>query len=467
VEPNQNDVLSGRGGRINSHSGNVQFRDIINARKKEYLAPTTKKLEKAHIAAGIVNDVRSMDPPGRFLKEDRDTGLWFDIGDAKAIKKTGQALREDAPDIRHELEDDGSSGDDKGGHSPKGSVAVKKEDKKVLPKAAAQPNAKVPISNSSPLQFNRQTGHGPQQMPGTWSQQGGSSDYQAMAAMPPPNVMAAGGGFAPRSIPIQAPQGAMGQNNNWSYNMPQNLYSGAQSISNKASVASKQAMAAMNPNAMMYQPHHQQAPPDDVAFGRAFHPPDNRSAMSGTDNTMSTISGLSEPLSSTFGPNSLMSGKSSGQNNTSMQSNTSLRLSNIHSLRGSSAMNMTSANWGRPVTSVGSSASNSLRGGGLTRSQSFPDVGSVVDGDNWKAIMEANDDVVDNETAMAKSILSNGRGSSGMSISGMSLDMASTASSGQWLAANGLIGPNAPPMPDDRTYMSGMSTDFDALDLAM
>jgi len=94
TDPNENDVLCGRGGRINSHAGNVQFRDIIHSKKKEYLAPSTKKLKKAHIAAGIVNNIRTMDPPGRFLKEDRGTGMWFDIGDADAIKKTGQAIRE-------------------------------------------------------------------------------------------------------------------------------------------------------------------------------------------------------------------------------------------------------------------------------------------------------------------------------------------------------------------------------------
>ena len=104
TEPNKNDVLCGRGGRINNHAGNVQFRYIIQAKKKQYLNLSTKKLEKAHIAASIVHDIRTMmDPPGRFLKEDRvgaGVGLWFDIGDASAIKKTGQALREDAPDIR-------------------------------------------------------------------------------------------------------------------------------------------------------------------------------------------------------------------------------------------------------------------------------------------------------------------------------------------------------------------------------
>lgn len=113
ANPNANDVLCGRGGRINSHAGNVQFRDIINSKKKAYLAPTTKKLEKAHIAAGVVNDIRTMSPPGRFLKEDSGTGMWYDIGDAKAIKKTGQALREDAPYIRPAIEvESGSSGDE-------------------------------------------------------------------------------------------------------------------------------------------------------------------------------------------------------------------------------------------------------------------------------------------------------------------------------------------------------------------
>merc|ERR1712157_627768 len=83
---------------ISSHDGNVQFRKIVNSRKKEYLAPTTKKLEKAFIAAAIVNEIRTMG--GRFLKQENGTGMWYDIGDAKIIKKAGQELREDAPSMR-------------------------------------------------------------------------------------------------------------------------------------------------------------------------------------------------------------------------------------------------------------------------------------------------------------------------------------------------------------------------------
>lgn len=100
--PNCNDVLSGRGGRINSHSGNVHFREMVESLKRDYLDPRTKKLEKARIAARLVATIRRLDPPGKFLKEDPHTGMWVEIGDERAWKKAGQALRESAPEIRAE-----------------------------------------------------------------------------------------------------------------------------------------------------------------------------------------------------------------------------------------------------------------------------------------------------------------------------------------------------------------------------
>ena len=100
--PNCNDVLSGRGGRINSHSGNVHFRELVESLKRDYLDPRTKKLEKARIAARLVGTIRRLDPSGKFLKEDPHTGMWVEIGDERAWKKAGQALRESAPEIRAE-----------------------------------------------------------------------------------------------------------------------------------------------------------------------------------------------------------------------------------------------------------------------------------------------------------------------------------------------------------------------------
>lgn len=90
----ENDVLAGRGGKVNSHLGNVLFRKLIRENRLNYRSANTKKLEKAFIAADIVYKIRNCG--GRFLKYDEKTCLWHDIGDWKAIKKTGQALREDS-----------------------------------------------------------------------------------------------------------------------------------------------------------------------------------------------------------------------------------------------------------------------------------------------------------------------------------------------------------------------------------
>lgn len=84
---NDNDVLSGRGGRINNHPGNIAFRTIVEDYKHEYLDPRTRKLEKAHVAARLVAQIRGMNPPGRFLKEDSgNPGMYLEIGDQKAWK---------------------------------------------------------------------------------------------------------------------------------------------------------------------------------------------------------------------------------------------------------------------------------------------------------------------------------------------------------------------------------------------
>jgi len=104
-EPHENDVLCGRGGSINNHIGNEKYRVLVNQKKRVYLTARFKR-EKRLIAASIVQTVRGVDPPGRFLQRDPATGVWHDIGDTKARDKTSQALREGAPEIRKEIEND-------------------------------------------------------------------------------------------------------------------------------------------------------------------------------------------------------------------------------------------------------------------------------------------------------------------------------------------------------------------------
>ena len=58
------------------------------------------------ISRSIVEAVRSLNPPGRFLDKDPSTGLWSDIGHKRAVEKTSQALRDGAATLRKQLSAD-------------------------------------------------------------------------------------------------------------------------------------------------------------------------------------------------------------------------------------------------------------------------------------------------------------------------------------------------------------------------
>jgi len=106
--PHPHDVLCGRGGSINSHPGNIRFRDWVKVRKQQYNLATSK-VAKARMCREVFNLVRALDPPGKFLQRMDDvSGMvgvaggcwWMEINEQKALAKTSQALREGAPKIR-------------------------------------------------------------------------------------------------------------------------------------------------------------------------------------------------------------------------------------------------------------------------------------------------------------------------------------------------------------------------------
>mmetsp|Transcript_3758 Transcript_3758/g.4336 ORF Transcript_3758/g.4336 Transcript_3758/m.4336 type:complete len:174 (+) Transcript_3758:40-561(+) len=100
-DPHSNDVLCGRGHVINAHPGNVYFRSIVNRLKLEYVM--SEKVDKKVFASVIVESIKSQNPPGRFLKQDKETKLWYNLGGKTALKKTRQALREGAPIIKERV----------------------------------------------------------------------------------------------------------------------------------------------------------------------------------------------------------------------------------------------------------------------------------------------------------------------------------------------------------------------------
>jgi hypothetical protein len=124
----QYDVLCGRGGETNHHSGNIQYRHLVKVCQPAYIS--AKRRDKPKISESIVSAVRKMG--GRFLKKDPTKSIWYDVGNVKAREKTSQALREGAPELRNS---EGGKGDDEDAHEyVPALVNVSDADIKVTPK---------------------------------------------------------------------------------------------------------------------------------------------------------------------------------------------------------------------------------------------------------------------------------------------------------------------------------------------
>jgi hypothetical protein len=413
--------------------------------------------------------------------------MWFDIGDAKAIKKTGQALREDAPEIRPEIDGE-SSGDEKNASgdeakkSPVKSPKSPKDNNNSKPRKSKSPKAQQtntspaytsPASSPKaaiPQDFNA---HGPQLLPGAWPNASGK-DQQERAAMPPPfqnnqqanpYMMPEGqaqvqNSFEPRIIPIQAPKNL--------YNMPNQFFSGGRSVSSRASNTSRHAQEVLaHSGANIYHQRMQAA--EDRAFGRSFHPP---ASAIGSERTASTISGLTDPFLSNISSQTGSGMHGIGNNFNAgiffpgpQQRQTgargSLRFNQVFPSHdfGASDLGLSRSQTSdmnasfRMQTSVRMGSDMSSFNGSITRSSSFPDMSSIVDIDSWNnAIAESDEDM-----PVLRSILSSSNSRASHHTSGASMmSIGSGTSSSQWMNASF----------DGRSILSEMSSDLDALDLA-
>mmetsp|Transcript_22772 Transcript_22772/g.34454 ORF Transcript_22772/g.34454 Transcript_22772/m.34454 type:complete len:341 (-) Transcript_22772:72-1094(-) len=92
IEPHENDILMGRGGKNNQHVGNEKLRGFARLESENYRVASKKG--KSNISRELVKKVRELDPPGRFLRKNNLTGEWEDVGDDIAREKTSQVLRD-------------------------------------------------------------------------------------------------------------------------------------------------------------------------------------------------------------------------------------------------------------------------------------------------------------------------------------------------------------------------------------
>eukprot|EP00536_Pseudo-nitzschia_multiseries_P000520 jgi/Psemu1/300120/fgenesh1_kg.6_\ len=98
---NDHDVLSGRGVNIAQHPGNERFRSLINTMHNERYCSDFSTEEKKVLALDIINHIKSLDPPGRFLKREGVSqssrgleGPWEELTQKECLKKATQALRD-------------------------------------------------------------------------------------------------------------------------------------------------------------------------------------------------------------------------------------------------------------------------------------------------------------------------------------------------------------------------------------
>lgn len=111
------DILCGRGAFVNGHIGNQRLRTLAQERKAAF--DSGNYTEKRTLAGEIVQIIKALDPPGRFLKRAAATpakaekkedeswvlppkgtdGEWEELNDEKAIHKACQVMRDiDRPD---------------------------------------------------------------------------------------------------------------------------------------------------------------------------------------------------------------------------------------------------------------------------------------------------------------------------------------------------------------------------------
>jgi len=96
--PGKHDVMLGRGGESNYHSGNISFRHIVFSFKERFRLGS--RVEKSKVIDEVVEAWRNLEPPGRFVaKKKASSGevFWHDVGDDLARKRAAKSLSEWTP----------------------------------------------------------------------------------------------------------------------------------------------------------------------------------------------------------------------------------------------------------------------------------------------------------------------------------------------------------------------------------
>lgn len=96
ITPQRNDVVFGKGYSIQRRPGNQHYHWLVETVKPVYdQVPKNVKRLQAEV---VVNEiVEKLDPPGRFLKKNQESGFYELVNREMAVQKARQALRDWKP----------------------------------------------------------------------------------------------------------------------------------------------------------------------------------------------------------------------------------------------------------------------------------------------------------------------------------------------------------------------------------
>ena len=100
------DVILGRGEGVNKHYGNILFRKLVAPLRTKF----HDREEKKQAAMQIIDGIKQLNPPGRFLMiSPVDKSSLYEISDKKAVTKVYQSLRDQRPERKQALLNDDES----------------------------------------------------------------------------------------------------------------------------------------------------------------------------------------------------------------------------------------------------------------------------------------------------------------------------------------------------------------------
>ena len=88
--PDPHNILCGHGQKIMQHKGNQNMQELLKNHRNEY--QECNQLEKTTMLEMVLHEIPKQYPPGRFLRQDWRTKMWYVISHNDALRKLKQCF---------------------------------------------------------------------------------------------------------------------------------------------------------------------------------------------------------------------------------------------------------------------------------------------------------------------------------------------------------------------------------------